>query len=113
MVAMLFTDIEGSTRLATALGPGWQPVLSDHHTLVRGAIEAEGGWVDRTEGDSFFAVFEDPRAGARAAVAALRALRGHPWPEAVGELRVRMGLHVGFVERADTGYVGLEIHRAA
>jgi predicted ATPase len=26
---------------------------------------------------------------------------------------VRMGLHVGYVERADTGYVGLEVHRAA
>ena len=24
-----------------------------------------------------------------------------------------MGLHVGYVERAETGYVGLEVHRAA
>jgi predicted ATPase len=46
-------------------------------------------------------------------VAAQRALRGHGWPEEAGELRVRMGLHVGFVERGESGYVGLEIHRAA
>src|SRR4051794_3235970 len=112
-IAMLFTDIEGSTRLAAALGSGWPQVLREHHALVSGAIASEGGWVDRTEGDAFFATFSDPRAGARAAAGALRSLRGHPWPPEVGELRVRMGLHVGFVERNDLGYVGLEIHRAA
>jgi predicted ATPase/class 3 adenylate cyclase len=110
---MLFTDIEGSTRLAAALGSAWPGVLRDHHALVGAAIAAAGGWVERTEGDAFFATFSDPRAGARAAVGALRSLRAHPWPPAVGELRVRMGLHVGFVERAETGYVGLEVHRAA
>src|SRR5690242_952077 len=108
MVAMLFTDIEGSTRLATALGGGWPTVLRDHNALVGGAITAAGGWVERTEGDSYFAVFADPRAAARAAVSAQRALRGHDWPDQVGELRVRMGLHVGFVERGELGYVGLE-----
>jgi class 3 adenylate cyclase/predicted ATPase len=113
-VALLFTDIEGSTRLARELGPAWADVLADHGRLVGGAIEAEGGWIDGTEGDSFFATFADPVAGARAAVAALRALRAHAWPEAVGgELGVRMGLHVGHVVRRETGYVGLEVHRAA
>ena len=46
-------------------------------------------------------------------MAAQRALYARIWPEAVGELRVRMGLHVGYVERGRTGYVGLEVHRAA
>src|SRR3954447_11267370 len=112
-VALLFTDIEGSTRLARALGPGWAAVLEAHHRIVGGAIAEHGGWVERTEGDSFFATFADPAAAARAAVVALRALRSHAWPEPVGELGVRMGLHVGHVERRESGYVGLEIHRAA
>jgi predicted ATPase/class 3 adenylate cyclase len=112
-IALLFTDIEGSTRLATIVGEAWSSVLVDHHALVGGAIEAEGGFVDGTEGDAFFATFVDARAAGRAAVGALRALRGHVWPAAVGELKVRMGLHVGFVERTETGYVGLEVHRAA
>jgi len=110
---MLFTDIEGSTRLAAALGAVWPEVLASHHGVISGAIEAEGGFVDRTEGDAFVATFVDAAAAARAAVAGLRALREHPWPEAVGVLAVRMGLHVGFVERRVTGYVGLEVHRAA
>jgi predicted ATPase/class 3 adenylate cyclase len=112
-IALLFTDIEGSTRLATELGPGWAAVLAKHHELVGGAIAAEGGFVDGTEGDAFFAAFEDAGSAARAAAAAMRNLRSYPWPEPVGELRVRMGLHVGRVRRTETGYVGLEVHRAA
>ena len=112
-VAFLFTDIEGSTRLAGRFGGVWPTVLADHHGLVGRAIAGEGGFVDRTEGDAFFATFVDAVAGARAAVAALRALRAHRWPEEVGELAVRMGLHAGYVERRSTGYVGLEVHRAA
>ncbi len=112
-IALLFTDIEGSTRLAAALRSRWPAVLADHHALVGGAIAAERGFVDGTEGDAFFATFVDVQAAARAAVAALRALRAHAWPPEVGELRVRIGLHVGLVERRPTGYVGLEVHRAA
>jgi predicted ATPase/class 3 adenylate cyclase len=112
-IALLFTDIEGSTRLAAQLGPAWATVLADHHALVGGAIAAEDGFVDGIEGDAFFATFADAAAAARAAVAALRGLRAHAWPDGVGELGVRMGLHVGHVERHPTGYVGLELHRAA
>ena len=71
-------------------------VLADHHELVGGAIAAEGGFIDGTEGDAFFATFQDALSAARAAVAALRALRSHEWPDGVGELRVRMGMHVGY-----------------
>ena len=88
-------------------------MLAEHHELVGGAIAAEGGFVDGTEGDAFFATFEAAQAAARAAVAAQRALRAYGWPSGVGELRVRMGLHVGQVQRTETGYVGLEVHRAA
>jgi predicted ATPase/class 3 adenylate cyclase len=112
-VALLFTDIEGSTRLASELGDEWVKVLADHHGLVGGAIAEAGGFVDGTEGDAFFATFDDVVLAGRAAVGAQRALRAHGWPEGVGELRVRMGLHVGRVQRTEIGYVGLEVHRAA
>lgn len=112
-IALLFTDIEGSTRLAASLGKAWAVVLADHHALLGQAIAAEEGFVDGTEGDAFFATFVDAAAAARAAVASLRALRAHSWPGDLAELKVRMGLHVGVVERRPTGYVGLEVHRAA
>jgi predicted ATPase/class 3 adenylate cyclase len=112
-VALLFTDIEGSTALARALGPAWGDVLAAHHEIVGTAIEAHDGHVDGTEGDAFFAVFADPRAAAVAAVEVQRALRARAWPTPDGVLRVRMGLHAGHVERRAAGYVGLEVHRAA
>ena len=99
--------------MAGELGESWPGLLAEHHAILGGAIAGESGFVQATEGDAFFATFADARAAARAAVAALRDLRSHPWPPAVGELKVRMGLHVGYVERAVTGYVGLEVHRAA
>jgi len=112
-VALLFTDIEGSTRLARELGPTWNDVLARHHELVRSAIIEHGGWVDSAGGDGFFATFDNATAAAQAAVAAQRALRVEPWPGGLGQVRVRMGMHVGWLERTCTGYVGLEIHRAA
>ena len=112
-VALLFTDVEGSTTKARALGGDWGWVLARHNELLRTAIEACDGWWDGSQGDGVFATFADPRAAAAAAVAAQRAIRTELWPAQVGAMRVRMGLHVGMLERADVGYFGLEIHRAA
>jgi DNA-binding SARP family transcriptional activator len=91
VVTMLFTDIEGSTRLARAAGPGWPQVLEIHHALVAGAVEEAGGHVDGSEGDALFSYVVDPGSAVAAATAAQAALRARDWPEAVGELRVRMG----------------------
>ncbi|HSD81322.1 MAG TPA: adenylate/guanylate cyclase domain-containing protein, partial [Solirubrobacteraceae bacterium] len=109
----LFTDIEGSTRLARAAGSVWADVLAAHHDILRGAIERHGGYVDGIEGDAFFATFADARAAIDAAAQAQRALRTRAWPDGLGPLLVRMGLHTGFVERRELGYVSIEVHRAA
>jgi len=113
LIAMLFTDIEGSTSLAASLGEAWAAVLGTYHELVGSSVSRAGGWVDGTAGDGFFVTFGDVSAAGRAAVEIQRALRTRTWPAGVGELKVRMGLHVGQVERSAHGYVGLEIHRAA
>lgn len=113
LIAMLFADVEGSTRLAASLGPEWAGVLGAYHEIVGRVVRSTGGWVDGTAGDGFFVTFRDVSAAGRTAVAIQRELRAHRWPALVGELKVRMGLHVGQVERGAHGYVGLEIHRAA
>ncbi|MBA2631512.1 MAG: hypothetical protein H0U86_00695 [Chloroflexi bacterium] len=60
-VTFLFTDIEGSTNLARALGDRWPDVLHEHHLILRTAIRSHGGIDLSTEGDAFFAVFtSDP-----------------------------------------------------
>jgi predicted ATPase len=105
------TDIEGSTRLARELGERWVEVLGRHHRILEAAIAEHGGSIDGTEGDAFVAIFESAAAGIAAADAAQRRLHEESWPDQ--PVRVRMGLHTGDVRRAATGYVGIEIHRAA
>lgn len=86
--------------------------LSDHHRIVRSALDSHDGREQGTQGDSFFAVFTSPRAGVNAAIEMQRALTLQEWPQ--GErLRVRMGIHTGEVAEASTGLVGYEVHRAA
>jgi len=113
VLAMLFTDIEGSTELARALGSDWPTVLGEHRRLLVAAIVAAGGHVQDTEGDAFFATFGRADDAVAAAAAGQRSLRSYEWPPVVGELRVRMGVHVGVVHRDDGGLAGIEIHRAA
>jgi class 3 adenylate cyclase len=113
VLAMLFTDIEGSTELARALGSDWPTVLGEHRRLLVAAIVAAGGQVQDTEGDAFFATFGRADDAVAAAAAGQRSLRSYEWPPVVGELRVRMGVHVGVVHRDDGGLAGIEIHRAA
>ena len=41
-VTLVFTDIEGSTRLLQVLGDRYPAMLADHHRLIREAFAAHG-----------------------------------------------------------------------
>jgi len=111
-VTLLFTDIEGSTRLLQRLGDRFPDVLATHQQLVRTAIQAWDGYEVNTEGDSFFVAFRRAGDAVAAAVAAQQALAAHPWPkDAV--VRLRMGIHTGEPACIGNDYVGLDVHRAA
>jgi predicted ATPase/class 3 adenylate cyclase len=112
-LTFLFSDIEGSTRLATALGAGWPSILERHQALLRVAFAAAGGVEIATEGDSFFVVFSSAPRAMEGAIAAQRALAAEPWPADVGTIAVRMGLHTGEGVLGGDNYVGLDVHRAA
>lgn len=112
LLAFLFTDIEGSTRLAQTLGDGYEQVLDRHREIMREEFSRYGGSEVGTEGDSFFVVFASPGLALQAASSAQAALGAAPWPEGV-DLRVRMGLHVGEAHHRNGDYVGVEVHRAA
>jgi len=112
-LTLVFTDIEGSTRLELALGTARYAELRERHReLLRTAWRANDGVEVGTEGDSFFVVFERPSAAATAAADAQRALMAEPWP-ADGIVRVRMGMHTGEVGLVGGSYVGTPINRAA
>ncbi|PZF86588.1 ATP-binding protein, partial [Micromonospora deserti] len=112
-VTFVFTDIEGSTRLAQLLGPEYRPVLREHRRLLRRTIAATEGAELLTEGDSFFLAFDDATAALTACLIAQRALASHDWPTPEAAPRVRMGLHTGWAEPRDGEYASPEVHRAA
>ncbi|MFF5175312.1 ATP-binding protein [Micromonospora sp. NPDC000089] len=112
-VTFVFTDIEGSTRLARLLGPEYRPVLREHRRLLRDTLASTRGAELLTEGDSFFLAFPDAAAALTACLTAQRALSTHDWPNPDAVPRVRMGLHTGHAEPRDGEYASPEVHRAA
>ena len=111
-ITLLFTDVEGSTRLAARLGERYTEVLEDHHRLLRAAFTGLGGREIDSQGDGFFVAFPCARDALGAAVAAQRAIANHPWPNGL-QVKVRMGLHTGEPMATGGRYVGLVVHRAA
>src|SRR5947209_14352128 len=111
-VTLLFTDIEGSTRLLEQLGEHYTDVLAECRHLLRTAFHAYGGQEVDTQGDAFFVAFARATDAVATAVAVQHALVAHAWPKGV-TVRVRMGLHTGEPQLTAEGYVGLDVHRAA
>jgi predicted ATPase len=106
-VTLLFTDVEGSTRLLNELGvEPYEEALAEHRRLLRGAFARCGGVEVDTQGDAFFYAFPSAAAAVEAASEGQRAL-------SAGPIRVRMGLHTGSPHVGREGYVGEDVHLAA
>jgi class 3 adenylate cyclase len=111
-VTLLFSDVEGSTRLVRNLGHAYGRVLEDHRSLIRAAAVRHGGHEVDCRGDEMFFAFDDAHAAVAAAGQAQRALAAHPWPEGA-RVRVRMGVHTGEPVLRGDSYYGVDVHRAA
>jgi class 3 adenylate cyclase len=106
-VTLLFTDVEGSTRLLDELGPErYAAALLDHRERLRAVADAHRGVEMGTEGDAVFFVFQGAGDGLAAAGEMQAAIAGGP-------LRVRIGVHSGEVLLADGDYVGMAVHKLA
>jgi predicted ATPase/class 3 adenylate cyclase/Flp pilus assembly protein TadD len=112
-LALLFTDIEGSTNLLRSLGADYRKLLAQHRNVLGDAFVAHGGTVLQREGDALFVTFADPSSAILGAIDGQVALARATWP-ADSQVRVRMGIHVGEVTiDEDDGCVGLAVHQAA
>ncbi len=111
-VTLLFTDIEGSTRLLQQLGERYTDLLEECRQLLCETFHHWNGHEIDTQGDAFFVAFARATDAIAAAVDVQHALAKHSWPEG-GTMRVRMGLHTGEPQLSAEGYVGLDVHRTA
>jgi predicted ATPase/class 3 adenylate cyclase len=105
-VTLLFTDIEGATRLLREHGDGYEQLLAEHRRALREIVGAYDGREVDTQGDSFFFAFRRASDAVDAAGAAQRGL-------ADGPVRIRVGIHTGEPTATREGYVGIDVHTAA
>ena len=111
-VTFLFTDMEGSTRLWERFPDVMSAAVARHDAILRTAIEANQGYVFKTVGDAFCAVFETAPAALRAAIALQLAVGSEAYG-AVDPLRVRAALHTGAADERDSDYFGPTVNRVA
>ncbi len=101
IVSLLFTDIEGSTRLWREHGDAMAPSHARHDEILRCAAASNNGYVFKEVGDAFCVAFQTPDDAIRAALQAQVELNNETWGTA--EIKVRMGIHVGKAELQPTG----------
>ncbi|MBK8421574.1 adenylate/guanylate cyclase domain-containing protein [Candidatus Villigracilis saccharophilus] len=101
-VTFLFTDIEGSTKIAQQYPNDMPVLLARHNQILNQAIKAHNGSVFQIVGDSFSAAFHNAIDGLNAVLAAQHALHTETWGE-TGAIKVRMGLHTGTAELLSDG----------
>jgi len=112
-VTLVFSDVQGSTRLLETLGTErYAEVLELHRRLLRKAFEAHDGYEVDEEGDALVVAFSGAGDAVAAAAEAQQALTAADWPEGVA-VRVRMGVHSGEPLAVPPKYVGMDVHRAA
>ena len=78
-VTFLFTDIEGSTKLAQEYPDAMPVLLARHNEILDQAIDAHNGFVFRTAGDAYCVAFHDASDALNAALDAQRVLNDEKW----------------------------------
>jgi predicted ATPase/class 3 adenylate cyclase len=107
-VTLVFADVEGSTKLLSALGERFGPARARMRELVRDAARAHGGAEVDWAGDGVFLAFPRAREAVAAAAEIHLSLATEPWPDDQPH-RLRIGIHTGEPELGDEGYVGMDV----
>ncbi len=106
----LFSDLRGYTAFVEQRGAAAAAeLLTRYRALAREAIGRFGGAEIKTEGDSFYVVFDSVSSAVRCGLAIIEDAR----EAADEEIRVGIGIHAGETIEADGGYVGSPVNIAA
>jgi predicted ATPase/class 3 adenylate cyclase len=92
-VTFLFTDIEGSTKLAQEYPDQWETLRSRHHAILQSAMDANNGYVFQIIGDAFCVAFHTSINALNAAIKSQQLLQQEAWSPA--PITVRIGINTG------------------
>ncbi|HUO46280.1 MAG TPA: adenylate/guanylate cyclase domain-containing protein [Acidimicrobiia bacterium] len=111
-LALVMTDIEGSTSLVQKLGDDYGELLDRVRETTRRMVGSRGGHEVDSRADEFFAVFEDTRSALASAVAIRLSME--EISQVSGHLvKMRIGIHAGRPTRRGSSYIGLPVHVTA
>lgn len=110
-VTVMFTDIAGSSSIASAVGDRtWADAISRHLHELSQVIEDNGGRIVKTLGDGTMSIFSSARNTLSAAVSIQRLttlVTENP------ALEVRIGIHTGDAVEANGDFFGTVVNKAA
>ena len=107
LATVMFTDIVGSTELASELGDRkWRELLESQVTILRRELGRFRGLEVKQIGDGCLATFDGPARAIRCGLAMTQAVK------ALG-VDIRVGLHTGEVEMMDDDIGGIAVHIAS
>ena len=113
LATILLTDLVGSTRLATSVGPVRADELREEHFgLLRRAIASSGGQEVKNLGDGLMVAFGSASGAVQCAVA-MQQLFERRYRDAEQALHVRIGLGAGESTVKDGDYFGMPTVEAA
>jgi class 3 adenylate cyclase len=113
-VTLMFSDMEGFTRMTERLGDlRAREVIRDHNRIVREQLAAHGGYEVELQGDGFLLAFGSARRALHCAIGIQRAMLAHSAAHPEEPLRVRIGLHTGEALREAEKFFGRTVILAA
>jgi class 3 adenylate cyclase len=96
VVAVMFTDMVGSTDMTQAKGDqAAQVIVRRHNSIVRAALAEYGGKQIKHTGDGIMAAFPSPASGVEASVAIQRAVAANNSRFPDQALHLRIGINAG------------------
>jgi class 3 adenylate cyclase len=113
-VVILFSDIEESTALNERIGDrAWVRLIGAHDKLVSRLVKRRGGHVVKSQGDGYMIAFARAEEAVRCGIDIQHALDKDAKRMRHGDIRVRIGVHMGRSVRRGDDLFGRNVAMAA
>ncbi len=113
-LGFLFADLRGYTAFVEANGDAAAAeLLGRYRAMVRETVARFGGAEIKTEGDSFYVVFQSASVAVECGLAVVEGAAAESEQQVSRPIRVGIGVHAGETVEADGGYVGSAVNIAA